>query len=110
MREIVLDVPPQQVITKDNVKVEVDCIVYCQGDRPVRAKYEIANYILASTKLAQTNLRNVIGEMELDHRCLRATLSTINCATCSIPPPTNGVSRSTGGNSEIDPPPTLPKR
>lgn len=66
MREIVLDVPPQQVITKDNVKVEVDCIVYCQVTDPVRAKYEIANYILASTKLAQTNLRNVIGEMELD--------------------------------------------
>jgi regulator of protease activity HflC (stomatin/prohibitin superfamily) len=66
MREIVLDVPPQQVITRDNVNVEVDCIVYCQITDPVRAKYEISNYILASTKLAQTNLRNVIGEMELD--------------------------------------------
>lgn len=66
MREIVLDVPPQLVITKDNVNVEVDCIVYCQITDPVRAKYEIANYILASSKLAQTNLRNVIGEMELD--------------------------------------------
>ncbi len=66
MREIVLDVPPQMVITKDNVNVEVDCIVYCQITDPVRAKYEISNYILASSKLAQTNLRNVIGEMELD--------------------------------------------
>ncbi len=66
MREIVLDVPPQYVITKDNVNVEVDCIVYCQVTDPVRAKYEIANYTMASTKLAQTNLRNVIGEMELD--------------------------------------------
>ncbi|MFH2037676.1 MAG: SPFH domain-containing protein [Candidatus Zixiibacteriota bacterium] len=66
MREIVLDVPPQYVITKDNVNVEVDCIVYCQVTDPVRAKYETANYILAATKLAQTNLRNVVGEMELD--------------------------------------------
>jgi regulator of protease activity HflC (stomatin/prohibitin superfamily) len=66
MREIVLDVPPQQVITKDNVNVEVDCIVYCQVTDPVRSRYEISNYVLASTKLAQTNLRNVIGEMELD--------------------------------------------
>lgn len=66
MREIVLDVPSQYVITKDNVNVEVDCIIYCQVTDPVRAKYEIANYILAATKLAQTNLRNVIGEMELD--------------------------------------------
>jgi len=66
MREIVLDVPPQLVITKDNVGVEVDCIIYCQVTDPVRSRYEISNYIMASTKLAQTNLRNVIGEMELD--------------------------------------------
>jgi len=66
MREIVLDVPPQLVITKDNVGVEVDCVIYCQVTDPVRSRYEISNYIMASTKLAQTNLRNVIGEMELD--------------------------------------------
>jgi regulator of protease activity HflC (stomatin/prohibitin superfamily) len=66
MREVVLDVPPQTVITKDNVNVEVDCIIYCQVTDPVRARYEISNYIMAATKLAQTNLRNVIGEMELD--------------------------------------------
>jgi regulator of protease activity HflC (stomatin/prohibitin superfamily) len=76
MREIVLDVPPQMVITKDNVGVEVDAIVYCQVTDPVRARYEIANYILASTKLAQTNLRNVIGEMELDQSL--ASRDTIN--------------------------------
>jgi regulator of protease activity HflC (stomatin/prohibitin superfamily) len=67
MREVVLDVPPQLVITKDNVGVEVDGIVYAQVTDPARSRYEISNYILAATKLAQTNLRNVIGEMELDH-------------------------------------------
>ena len=66
MREVVLDVPPQLVITKDNVGVEVDAVIYAQVTDPVRSRYEIANYILAATKLAQTNLRNVIGELDLD--------------------------------------------
>ncbi len=66
MREVVMDVPPQLVITKDNVNVEVDCIVYAQVTDPARSRYEITNFILAATKLAQTNLRNVIGEMDLD--------------------------------------------
>jgi len=66
MREVVIDVPPQLVITKDNVNVEVDGIIYAQVTDPFRARYEIANYIMAATKLAQTNLRNVIGEMDLD--------------------------------------------
>lgn len=66
MREIVIDVPPQSVITKDNVSVEVDAVIYAQITDPVRAWYEITNYIDAATKLAQTNLRNVIGEMDLD--------------------------------------------
>lgn len=66
MREVVLDVPPQLVITKDNVNVEVDAIIYAQVTDPVRSRYEISNYIVAATKLAQTNLRNVFGELELD--------------------------------------------
>ena len=66
MREVVLDVPPQRVITQDNVNVEVDAIIYAQVTDPARSRYEIANYIVAATKLAQTNLRNVIGEMQLD--------------------------------------------
>jgi len=66
MREVVLDVTPQLVITKDNVNVEVDCIIYCQVTDPMRSRYEIRNYVLAASKLAQTNIRNIIGEMELD--------------------------------------------
>lgn len=69
MREIVLDVPPQFVITKDNVNVEVDAVIYAQVTDPARSRYEISNYILAATKLAQTNLRNLFGELELD-QCL----------------------------------------
>jgi regulator of protease activity HflC (stomatin/prohibitin superfamily) len=66
MREVVIDVPAQLVITKDNVGVEVDGVIYCQVTDPFRSRYEITNYIQAATKLAQTNLRNVIGEIELD--------------------------------------------
>jgi regulator of protease activity HflC (stomatin/prohibitin superfamily) len=66
MREVVLDVPPQLVITKDNVGVEVDAVVWAQVTDPVRSRYEISNYIMSATKLAQTNLRNVIGELDLD--------------------------------------------
>jgi len=66
MREVVIDVPAQLVITKDNVGVEVDAIIYFQVTDPFRSRYEIYNYVHAATKLAQTNLRNVIGEMDLD--------------------------------------------
>jgi len=77
MREVVLDVPSQMVITKDNVGVEVDGIIYAQVTDPVRTVYEIDNYIMAATKLAQTNLRNIIGEMELDQSLTsRDTINT----------------------------------
>jgi len=66
MREKVIDVPSQAVITKDNVVVEVDAVIYMQVTDPMRSTYEIANFILAAMKLAQTNLRNIIGDMELD--------------------------------------------
>jgi regulator of protease activity HflC (stomatin/prohibitin superfamily) len=66
MREQVVDVPPQEVITKDNVVVTVDAVVYYQATDAVKLKYNVANFILAATKLAQTNLRNVIGDMDLD--------------------------------------------
>jgi len=66
MRENVVDVPPQEVITKDNVVVTVDAVVYYEATDPVKLIYNVANFYVAATKLAQTNLRNVIGEMQLD--------------------------------------------
>ena len=66
MREQVVDVPPQEVITKDNVVVTVDAIVFYEATDPVKLVYNVANFFMAATKLAQTSLRNVIGEMELD--------------------------------------------
>jgi regulator of protease activity HflC (stomatin/prohibitin superfamily) len=66
MREQVIDVPPQEVITKDNVVVSVDAVVYYEPTDPQRLAYNVANFILAVTKLAQTNLRNLVGDMQLD--------------------------------------------
>lgn len=66
MREQVVDVPPQAVITQDNVVVEVDAVVYYQVFDPVKVTYNVADFYSAATKLAQTNLRNLIGDLALD--------------------------------------------
>jgi regulator of protease activity HflC (stomatin/prohibitin superfamily) len=77
MREQVVDVQPQEVITKDNVVVTVDAVVYYQATDPVKLIYNVANFIMAATKLAQTNLRNVIGDMDLDDALTsRETINT----------------------------------
>jgi regulator of protease activity HflC (stomatin/prohibitin superfamily) len=66
MREQVVDVPPQDVITKDNATVMVDAIIYYEVTDPVKVLYNVANFRMATIKLAQTNLRNVIGDISLD--------------------------------------------
>ena len=66
MREQVVDVPPQAVITKDNVVVDVDAVVYYEVTDPIKVTYNVADFYIAATKLAQTNLRNLIGDLALD--------------------------------------------
>ena len=66
MREQVMDVPPQDVITKDNASVTVDAVIYFQVTDPVKVVYNVATFAIAAIKLAQTNLRNIVGELELD--------------------------------------------
>jgi regulator of protease activity HflC (stomatin/prohibitin superfamily) len=66
MRETVLDVEPQAVITKDNVGITVDAVVYYYVTDAKAVRYEVANFYTAVSKLAQTNLRNLIGDMSLD--------------------------------------------
>src|SRR3990170_4051497 len=66
MREQVIDVPPQEIITEDNVVVTIDAVVYYQVIDAKRALYEIEDFELAIVKLAQTTLRNIVGEMTLD--------------------------------------------
>jgi regulator of protease activity HflC (stomatin/prohibitin superfamily) len=66
MRETVYDFPRQNVITKDNVNIIINALVYLQITDPKKAVYEVANLPDAIEKLAQTTLRNIIGEMDLD--------------------------------------------
>src|SRR5258707_9982533 len=82
LRETVYVFPRQNVITKDNVVVEIDALIYSQITDPVRATYEIANLPDAIEKLTQTTLRNVIGEMELDH--VLSSRETINAKLRAI--------------------------
>jgi regulator of protease activity HflC (stomatin/prohibitin superfamily) len=66
MRERVINVEPQKVITKDNVSVVVDAVIYYRISDPVKATFEVQNFAYAATTLAQTNLRNLIGDKSLD--------------------------------------------
>lgn len=67
LREQVVDFPPQPVITRDNVTMQIDTVVYYQVTDPFRYVYEIANPIAAIENLTATTLRNIVGELELDH-------------------------------------------
>ncbi|RKZ23320.1 slipin family protein [bacterium] len=66
LRTVVFDVPPQDVITKDNVSVKVNAVVYFRVMDPAKAVIEVQDYIYATSQMAQTTLRSVLGEAELD--------------------------------------------
>ena len=66
LRTIVLDVPPQDIITRDNVSVKVNAVVYFRVIDPRRAVVEVENYHYATSQLAQTTLRSVLGQAEMD--------------------------------------------
>jgi len=66
LRTVVHDIPPQDVITRDNVSVKVNAVVYFRVMDPVKAVIEVENYVYATSQLAQTTLRAVLGEVELD--------------------------------------------
>ena len=66
MQTVAMNVPPQDVITRDNVSMRVDAVVYSRVVEPVRAVVEIQNYLFATSQIAQTNLRAILGKYELD--------------------------------------------
>jgi regulator of protease activity HflC (stomatin/prohibitin superfamily) len=66
LRTVVLDVPPQDIITRDNVSVKVNAVVYFRVLDPLRAVVEVENYLYATSQLAQTTLRSVLGQAEMD--------------------------------------------
>jgi len=66
LRTIALDVPPQDVITRDNVSVKVSAVIYFRVIEPTKAVIDVENYLYATSQLAQTTLRSVCGQSELD--------------------------------------------
>lgn len=78
MREKVINVEPQKVITKDNVTVIVDAVIYYKVIDPVRAEFEVQNFGYACTTLAQTNLRNLIGDRTLDETLVARDMINTN--------------------------------
>jgi regulator of protease activity HflC (stomatin/prohibitin superfamily) len=82
LRTITMDIPPQDVITKDNVSVKVNAVLYFRVMDPNRAIVEVENYLFATSQLAQTTLRSVCGEGELDE--LLAEREKINSRIQSI--------------------------
>ena len=108
MREQVVDVPPQEVITSDNVVVSVDAVVFYEPTDPQRLVYNIADFVLAITKLAQTNLRNLVGDLQLDGAL--TSRDRINAALREILDEATdkwGVRVVRGEIQRIDPPPDV---
>src|SRR5215470_6844693 len=81
MRERVINVEPQKVITKDNVSVTVDAVIYYRIVDPVKATFEVQNFAYAATTLAQTNLRNLIGDKTLDETLVARDTINANLRT-----------------------------
>jgi regulator of protease activity HflC (stomatin/prohibitin superfamily) len=67
LRELFIDLPPQPVITRDNVTIHVDSVVYWQITDPIKAVYEVADLVGGIVQLTITGMRSVMGEMDLDH-------------------------------------------
>jgi len=66
LRTVVMDVPPQDVITKDNVSVQVNAVIYFRIINPEKAIVDVENYVFATSQLSQTTLRSIVGQVELD--------------------------------------------
>ena len=81
LKEEAIDVPPQQCVTRDNITVEVDGLLYLQVIDPIKASYGISNYLFACVQLAQTTLRSEIGKLDLDRTFEER--AAINAAICA---------------------------
>ncbi len=93
LRTIVMDVPPQDVITRDNVSVKVNAVVYFRVMDPRRAIVEVESYHYATSQLAQTTLRSVLGQVELDDLLSQREKLNSTCSRSSISTPIRGASR-----------------
>lgn len=108
MRERVINVNPQEVITKDNVSVVVDAVIYFKITDPVKAEFEVKDFAFAATTLAQTNLRNIIGDKSLDETLTARDLINVNLREVLDDATDNwGVKITRVEVQKIDPPETI---
>ena len=94
LRTITLNVPPQEVITKDNVPVRVNAVAYFRIVEPKNAIVQIENFMVATSQISQTTLRSVLGQHCSTSCSPSATRSTRSCRTSSTRRPRPGASRS----------------
>jgi regulator of protease activity HflC (stomatin/prohibitin superfamily) len=108
VRERVINVEPQKVITKDNVTVTVDAVIYYKVVDPVKAEFEVEDFDTAATTLAQTNLRNVIGDKTLDETLVARDVINTNLRDVLDEATHNwGVKITRVEVQKIDPPPEI---
>ena len=93
LRTIARDVPPQDIITKDNVTVQVNAVVFMRVMNPDKAILEVDNYLYNTSQLAQTHLRSILGEHTLDELLTSREKSTLRSRRLSMRTPTPGASR-----------------
>lgn len=108
VREKVINVDPQKVITKDNVSVIVDAVIYYKVVDPVKSQFEVEDFDTAATTLAQTNLRNIVGDKTLDETLTARDVINSNLRTV-LDEATNGwgVKVTRVEVQKIDPPPEI---
>ena len=108
LKEQALDVPPQNCITRDNIAVEVDGILYLQVVDPQKASYGIDNYKFAAIQIAQTTMRSVVGKLELDRTFEeRETINATIVAAVDIASDSWGVKVTRYEVKNINPPPSI---
>ena len=95
LKEQVADFPPQPVITKDNVTMQIDTVVYFQITDPKLYAYGVEHPMSAIENLTATTLRNIIGELELDQSLTSRDIINARCVPSWTKPPTPGALRST---------------
>ena len=94
LRTVTLNVPPQEVITKDNVPVRVNAVAYFRIIEPEKAIVQIENFLVATSQISQTTLRSVLGQHQLDELLSSGTRSMRSCSRSSTTPRPRGGSRS----------------
>src|SRR6059036_2746335 len=87
LRVVALDIPPQDVITRDNISIKVNAVLYMRVREPVKAVIRDENYLYATSQLAQTTLRSVLGETELDELLMNREKIN-NSSSSSVSPST----------------------